>query len=122
MNLQSNDGATALAGVFAALSDPHRLAIVERLIADGEKTVGELGAPFNISGPAISRHLAVLESAGLIERRIDRQWRVCRVHKAALDAVEDWVARQRRFWNASLDRLERHLDRQAEGDGEGGEK
>jgi DNA-binding transcriptional ArsR family regulator len=122
MDQLSNDRPEALAGVFAALSDPHRLAMVERLIAEGEKTVGELGAPFDISGPAISRHLAVLESAGLIERRIERQWRVCRVRKAALDAVEDWVTRQRRFWNVSLDRLERHLDRQSEHDREGGDK
>ena len=122
MNLQSNGAANSLVGVFAALSDPHRLAMVERLIAEGEKTVGELGAPFDISGPAISRHLAVLELAGLIERRIDRQWRVCRVRREALDAVEDWVERQRRFWNASLDRLERHLERQSEEDGSQGDE
>ncbi len=102
----------ALAGVFAALSDPHRLAIFERLASEGEKTVGELAAPFAISGPAISRHIAVLESAGLIERRVERQWRVCRVREDALAAVEDWATRQRRFWNASFDRLARHLENQ----------
>jgi DNA-binding transcriptional ArsR family regulator len=102
----------ALAGVFAALSDPHRLAIFERLAAEGEKTVGELAEPFAISGPAISRHIAVLETAGLIERRVERQWRVCRVREEALAAVEDWVTRQRRFWNASFDRLARHLENQ----------
>ena len=79
---------------FAALSDPHRLAILERLIAEGEKTVGELAAPFTISAPAISRHIAVLEESGLIERRIERQWRVCRVRPEALAAIEDWLARQ----------------------------
>ena len=95
--------------LFGALADPHRLAIVETLVAEGEKTVGELSAPFAISAPAISRHLAVLESAGVIERRIDRQWRFCRVRPDALAAVEGWVETQRRFWNASLDRLERML-------------
>jgi len=95
--------------LFGALADPHRLAIVETLVAEGEKTVGELSTPFAISAPAISRHLAVLESAGVIERRIDRQWRFCRVRPDALAAVEGWVETQRRFWNASLDRLERML-------------
>ena len=95
--------------LFGALADPHRLAIVETLAAEGEKTVGDLAAPFAISAPAISRHMAVLESAGVIERRIDRQWRVCRLRPDALAAVEAWVEMQRRFWNASLDRLERML-------------
>ena len=113
MNLQSDNGGSRLAEMFAALSDPHRLAMVERLVAEGDKTVGELAAPFDISGPAISRHLSVLESAGLIERRVERQWRVCRVRREALAAVEDWVERQRRFWNASFDRLERHLEKQS---------
>lgn len=122
MNVQTSSEATAMAGVFAALSDPHRLAIVERLIAEGEKTVGELGAPFDISGPAISRHLSVLESAGLIERRVNRQWRVCRVRKDALTPIEDWVERQRRFWNAALDRLERHLEKKSDNAAEGGGK
>ena len=122
MNLESNSGVGALAGTFAALSDPHRLAIVERLIAEGEKTVGELAAPFEISGPAISRHLSVLESAGLIERRVERQWRICRIRQEALSAVEDWVERQRRFWNASLGRLEQHLEQSAEKENEGNEQ
>ena len=98
-----------LPALFGALADPHRLAIVETLAAEGEKTVGELATPFEISAPAISRHLAVLESAGVIERRVDRQWRVCRIRSDALAAVEGWVEKQRRFWNASLDRLERML-------------
>ena len=98
-----------LPALFGALADPHRLAIVETLAAQGEKTVGELSTPFAISAPAISRHLAVLESAGVIERRIDRQWRVCRIRPDALVAVEGWVETQRRFWNASLDRLEQVL-------------
>ena len=98
-----------LSVLFGALADPHRLAIVETLAAQGEKTVGELSTPFAISAPAISRHLAVLESAGVIERRVDRQWRVCRIRPDALATVESWVETQRRFWNASLDRLERML-------------
>ncbi len=100
--------------LFGALADPHRLAIVETLAVGGEKTVGELAAPFEISAPAISRHLAVLESAGVIERRVDRQWRVCRIRSDALVAVEGWVETQRRFWNASLDRLERMLAEDAD--------
>jgi DNA-binding transcriptional ArsR family regulator len=121
MNLQTNSSTSALAGMFAALSDPHRLSIVERLVAEGEKTVGELAAPFDISGPAISRHLSVLESAGLIERRVERQWRICRVRRDALDAVGGWVEQQRRFWNASIDRLERHLEENPGPGSEGGE-
>lgn len=113
-----NAGGHALPTLFAALSDPHRLAIVERLLAEGEKTIGELAAPFDISGPAISRHIAVLESAGLIERRVHRQWRVCRVRLEALREMEDWVARQRRFWKAAIGRLERHLDREEQQDGD----
>jgi len=109
MIMQHDIPAPDLPALFGALADPHRLAIVEALAAEGEKTVGELCAPFEISAPAISRHLAVLESAGVIERRVDRQWRVCRIRPDALTAVEGWVETQRRFWNASLDRLERML-------------
>ena len=93
--------------LFAALSDPSRLAIVERLISEGEKTAGELAEPFAVSAPAISRHLGVLEKAGVIERRVDRQWRRFRVRRDAIDAIDDWVRRQRRFWETSFDRLER---------------
>jgi len=92
--------------VFAALADPTRRAIVERLAASGELSVGEVAAPFDISGPAITRHLQVLEQAGLIERRSERQWRFVRVRADALAPVESWLARQRRHWTAALDRLE----------------
>ena len=92
--------------VFAALADPTRRAIVERLLAAGELSVGEVAAPFAISGPAITRHLQVLERAGLIERRVDRQWRFVRVRADALTPVESWLSRQRRHWTAALDRLE----------------
>jgi len=104
--------------LFSALADPSRLAIVERLIRDGEKTAGELAEPFAISAPAISRHLGVLERAGLIERRVERQWRRFRVRPEAIDAIDDWLSRQRRFWQASFDRLEQVLAEDADRPGE----
>jgi DNA-binding transcriptional ArsR family regulator len=95
-----------LDALFAALADPTRRAIVERLLAKGEMSVGDIAAPFAITHPAISRHLHVLEHAGLIERRIERQWRMVRVKPDALATVESWLARQRRHWDAALDRME----------------
>lgn len=103
----SDPGQVAIVALFAALSDPSRLAIVERLISEGEKTAGELAKPFEVSAPAISRHLGVLEKAGVIERRVDRQWRRFRVRGDAIDAIDHWVSRQRLFWETSFDRLER---------------
>jgi DNA-binding transcriptional ArsR family regulator len=96
----------ALEDVFAALADPTRRAIVERLAASGELSVGDVAAPFDISGPAVTRHLQVLERAGLIERRNERQWRFVRLRVDALAPVEGWLARQRRHWSSALDRLE----------------
>ena len=98
--------AHSLATVFAALSDPTRLAIVERLLAEGERSAGDIAAPFAMSKPAISKHLRVLESAGLIERRVERQWRLCRVRPDAMRAVGDWIERYRSFWEGSFDRLD----------------
>jgi DNA-binding transcriptional ArsR family regulator len=95
-----------LDGLFAALADPTRRAIVERLLAAGELSIGDVAAPFAISGPAITRHMQVLERAGLIERRIERQWRFVRVRADALAPVEGWLSRQRRHWSDALDRLE----------------
>jgi len=95
-----------LDSLFAALADPTRRAIIEQLIAAGELSVGDVAAPFDISGPAITRHLQVLERAGLIERRIERQWRFVRLRADALAPVENWLSRQRRHWTAALDRLE----------------
>jgi|SRR6516165_203526 DNA-binding transcriptional ArsR family regulator len=92
--------------VFAALADPTRRAIVERLTASGELSVGEVAAPFDISAPAITRHLRVLEQAGLIERRSERQRRFVRVRADAFMPVEGWLARHRKHWTAALDRLE----------------
>ena len=93
---------------FAALSDPTRRAILTRL-AEGEATVNEVAAPFAISLPAISKHLKVLEHAGLITRGRDAQWRPCRLKAAPLEDAADWLERYRQFWEGSLDRLDDHL-------------
>jgi DNA-binding transcriptional ArsR family regulator len=98
--------ASPLDGLFGALADPTRRAIVERLLAKGELSVGDIAAPFAMSTPAISRHLKVLEEAGIVERRIEKQWRFIRVNPTALRPVESWIERQRQFWNGALDRLE----------------
>jgi DNA-binding transcriptional ArsR family regulator len=92
--------------VLSALADPTRRAIVERLIARGELSVGDIAEPFRISAPAISRHLRVLEQAGLIERRVERQFRIVRLRADALRPVGDWISRARRHWSDALDRLE----------------
>jgi DNA-binding transcriptional ArsR family regulator len=97
-----------LSATFAALADPTRRAIVARL-AEGEATVGELARPFAMSGPAITKHLAVLERAGLIERGRRAQTRPCRLRPVALHEAADWIATFRRFWEQSFDRLEEHL-------------
>jgi DNA-binding transcriptional ArsR family regulator len=92
--------------VFAALADPTRRAIIERLLSSGELSVGDVAKPFEISAPAITRHLQVLERAGLIERRVERQWRYVRIRADALAKAESWLSRQRRYWTGALDRLE----------------
>ena len=93
---------------FAALSDPTRRAILARL-ATGEATVGELAEPFDISLPAISRHLKVLESASLIENEREGKHRRCRLKPDALASATEWLDFHRRFWSGSLDRLAEHL-------------
>jgi DNA-binding transcriptional ArsR family regulator len=97
-----------LSTTLAALSDPTRRAILARLAA-GQATVTELAAPFDMSMPAVSRHLKVLEHAGLITRGREAQWRPCRITAAPLKDVSDWVGRYRRFWTESLDRLDEYL-------------
>lgn len=92
--------------VFNALSDPTRLIMVERLLAEGEQTVGTLSRGMPISAPAISRHIKVLEDAGVIERRVEKQFRICRLRPEAMAAVDDWVSRHRAFWSGALDRLD----------------
>ena len=94
---------------FAALADPTRRAILARL-AQGETHVGALAGPLPISGPAVSRHLRVLEQARLIERSVDAQWRVCRLHGPGLRAARDWLDQYRSFWEHSLDRLTELLE------------
>ncbi len=93
---------------FAALADPTRRAILARL-ALGETTVSELARPFDMSAPAISKHLKVLEHAGLITRGREAQWRPCRIEPEALRPVDDWLEHYRRFWEQSFDRLEEYL-------------
>src|SRR5499427_51506 len=93
---------------FSALADPTRRAILARL-ASGEASVTELAAPFEMSLPAVSKHLKVLERAGLIARSREAQWRPCRLEAARLKEVDDWLERYRRFWEESFDRLDEYL-------------
>ena len=105
-----------LSTTLAALADPTRRAILARL-ALGETAVTELAAPFDMSLPAVSKHLKVLERAGLIARGRAAQWRPCRLQPAPLKEVAEWVEHYRRFWEQSLDRLEDYLHAlQAHGD------
>src|ERR1700749_3840804 len=105
--------ADPLSLTFAALADPTRRAILTRL-AEGEATVNELAAPFPISKPAISRHLKVLERAGLIPRSRDAQWRPSRMQADPLDEAVDWVQSRKRTWEARIDRLDAHLRRKGD--------
>ncbi|HEX7240786.1 MAG TPA: metalloregulator ArsR/SmtB family transcription factor [Longimicrobiaceae bacterium] len=97
-----------LSATFSALADPTRRAILARL-ARGEATVTELAEPFDMSMPAISRHLKVLERAGLIERGREAQWRPCRLQAEPLKEVEGWVEQYRSHWEQSFDRLDAYL-------------
>jgi DNA-binding transcriptional ArsR family regulator len=98
-----------LSSTFAALADPTRRAILARL-ASGEAPVTELAAPFSMSLPAISKHLKVLEGAGLITRGREAQWRPCRLEATPLKEATDWLARYERFWSEGLDRLAAFLE------------
>jgi len=110
-----------LSATFAALADPTRRAILARL-ALGEATVTELAAPFDMSLPGISKHLKVLQRAGLIEQGRQAQWRPCRLQPAPLRSVADWVGQYRRHWEESFERLDAYLrelqenQKQAKGD------
>jgi DNA-binding transcriptional ArsR family regulator len=97
-----------LDATFSALADPTRRAILARL-ASGETSVSELAEPFEMSMPAISKHLKVLQRAGLIERGREAQWRPCRLAAGPLKDVSDWLDHYRRFWEESFDRLEEYL-------------
>jgi len=93
---------------FSALSDPTRRAILARL-SKGEATVQELLKPFDISAPAVTRHLKVLENAGLISRGREAQWRPCRIEAKGLKDVSDWLGHYQKFWEESFDRLDEYL-------------
>lgn len=97
-----------LSVTLSALADPTRRAILARL-AKGEATVNEIAKPFDISLPAVSRHLKVLEAAGLISRAREAQWRPCRLETKALRNVDDWLASYRRFWTASFDNMDAYI-------------
>ena len=97
-----------LSATFAALADPTRRAILARL-ALGEATVTELAAPFDMSLPGISKHLKVLQRAGLIEQGRQAQWRPCRLQPAPLRGVADWVGQYRRHWEESFERLDTYV-------------
>jgi DNA-binding transcriptional ArsR family regulator len=105
-----------LSVIFAALADPTRRAILARL-ADGDATVTELAEPFAISLPAVSRHLKVLERAGLISRSRSGQWRSSTLQAAPLREATVWMEQYREFWDASFDRLDAHLRRAQHGPG-----
>ena len=94
--------------IFGALADPTRRSILARL-AEGEATVNELAEPFAMTLPAVSKHLKVLERAGLISRGHQAQWRPCRLEAQSLREASDWVDRYRRFWESSYDKLDAHL-------------
>jgi DNA-binding transcriptional ArsR family regulator len=98
----------ALSKTFAALADPTRRAILARL-ASGEVSVTELAEPFDMSLPAVSKHLKVLERAGLVARGREAQWRPCRLEAGPLKSVAEWAGEYRRFWEASFDRLDEYL-------------
>ena len=97
-----------LSATFAALADPTRRAILARLLS-GERSVTELAEPFNMSMPGVSKHLRVLERAGLIARRKEAQWRRCRIDAGPLKEVANWAERYRHIWEARLDRLDKYL-------------
>jgi DNA-binding transcriptional ArsR family regulator len=97
-----------LSATFAALADPTRRAILARL-SSGELSVTQLAAPFAMSLPAVSKHLKVLERAGLISQGRDAQWRPCRLQAAPLKGAANWLEHYRQFWEQSLDRLDTYL-------------
>ena len=100
----------ALHSLFGALADPTRLAIVERLLAaDEEISAGDIAAPFAMSKPAITKHLKVLERAGLIARGREAQWRPVRISAGPLKEIAEWLESYRRFWDESYDRLDEYL-------------
>lgn len=111
-----------LNGTFGALADPTRRAILARL-ASGEASVTELAEPFVMTLPAISKHLRVLERAGLIARGREAQWRPCRLEGRGFREIAEWLERYRRFWEESFDRLDEYLEElQGKGEGDDGKR
>ena len=104
-----------LSAKFAALADPTRRAILARL-CEGEASVNDLAEPFDMSLPAVSKHLKVLEKAGLISRGREAQWRPARLEPMALKGVADWLEHYRRYWDAIFDRLDAYLKKIQKGD------
>ena len=107
-----------LSATLSALADPTRRAILARL-SQGAATVGELAEPFEISLPAVSRHLKVLESAGLISRGREAQWRPCRLEAGPLKDLAGWLEQYRRFWEGSFDRMDAYLAELTKGNPDG---
>ncbi|BCH30624.1 transcriptional regulator [Mesorhizobium sp. L-8-10] len=107
-----------LSAQFAALADPTRRAILARL-SEGETSVNDLAAPFAMSLPAISRHLKVLENAGLVSRSRTAQWRPARLEPLAMKDMADWIDRYRQFWESSFDRLDTYLKHIQSGNDDG---
>lgn len=107
-----------LSAQFAALADPTRRAILARL-TQGEASVNELAAPFDMSLPAVSKHLKVLEKAGLISRGKEAQWRPARLEPMALKGIAEWLEHYRRYWDKSFDRLEDYLRKVQKGNDDG---
>ena len=107
-----------LSAKFAALADPTRRAILARL-CEGEASVNDLAEPFDMSLPAVSKHLKVLEKAGLISRGREAQWRPARLEPMALKGVAEWLEQYRRYWDASFDRLDAYLKKIQKGDDRG---
>ena len=108
-----------LSATFSALADPTRRAILARL-AQGEASVSELSAPFDMTPPAITKHLKVLEKAGLIRRGKQAQWRPCKLDAAPLHEAADFIAQYRQFWEQRLDRLDAYLQTLQKGEKENG--
>jgi DNA-binding transcriptional ArsR family regulator len=106
--------ADQLSAIFGALADPTRRAILARL-AQGESTVNELAEPFAMTLPAVSKHLKVLEKAGLISRGREAQWRPCRLEAGNLREAADFLDRYRQFWESSYDKLDAHLAQMMKG-------
>ena len=107
-----------LSAKFAALADPTRRAILARL-CEGEASVNDLAQPFDMSLPAVSKHLKVLEKAGLISRGREAQWRPARLEPTGMKGVADWLEHYRRYWDASFDRLDAYLKKIQKGDPDG---